>query len=319
MRRLFSKAIVTWLALGFPLSWHKSSIGAAVDWIGLDSHIKSNCVEVTVPEVKLAELQQLTTDIQRHTVITLKALRSYTGKVQSIASLLHVLRPFVGELWAALHSRSRAPRRHIWRKQVRHTLRWLKAFLHGQILGGITRKLYLDAYFNRGRRVQVVSDASPWGLGAVRLVDGVAVSWLSIPIGTNDSRTLQVQTGSSSGQPVWEALTVLIAMRGWLPVWREARTSVAIRTDNITTISMLIKVKGTSPALRRIAKELALDLAEGTYEPDAVEHTPGVQNTVADVLSRRYEPGRQWAVPEILHAVAEFVPPARPRSWWRSL
>ena len=51
-----------------------------------------------------------------------------------------------------------------------------------------------------------------------------------------------------------------------------------------------------------IAREAALDVADGLYEPLVVEHIPGVANVLADVLSRRRDPkyAVSWSVPPSL-------------------
>ena len=68
----------------------------------------------------------------------------------------------------------------------------------------------------------------------------------------------------------------------------------------MTACVMLKDLKGRSFGVKTIAAELALNISQAVYEPDLVTHTPGVQNKVADVLSRRYESNKQWALPAVL-------------------
>ena len=68
-----------------------------------------------------------------------------------------------------------------------------------------------------------------------------------------------------------------------------------------------------------IAREMALDIAGSTYEPDQVEHLPGITNALADELSRRTDPSKQpWKLPQRLQATAETKAAARYSAWWRS-
>ena len=70
-------------------------------------------------------------------VIGLPQLRTYTGKAQSMASLLYTWRPFVHMLYGAIHG---APDEYqIWTKQVRPAITWLLAFLDSHAAGNLIR------------------------------------------------------------------------------------------------------------------------------------------------------------------------------------
>ena len=90
-----------------------------------------------INEDRMAELLALTLGFMDCNGIPVKALRSFIGKAQSVASLLHVWRPFVAMLWGDLFdpglSSSRAPPGCIWTHQVEEPLYWLKAFLTRQL------------------------------------------------------------------------------------------------------------------------------------------------------------------------------------------
>ena len=62
---------------------------------------------------------------------------SFTGKANHAAGLLFAMRPFMQQLYGALHSASDSARKDskIWTKQIRHSLMWLRAFLKGEITG----------------------------------------------------------------------------------------------------------------------------------------------------------------------------------------
>ena len=65
-----------------------------------------------------------------------------------------------------------------------------------------------------------------------------------------------------------------------------------------------------------IAKELALELAEGTFEPQKITHLPGISNDLADALSRLAEERAQ--VPDILKDVPRCTPPRRTAPYYRT-
>ena len=164
--------------------------------------------------------------------------------------------------------------------------------------------------------IEIVCDASPYGYGAYIVVGGSIVSYFAAPVTNNDCDTLGINQ-NSDGQQAFECMCVLIALRLWTKIWACERFSLAIKGDNITALAMVTKMKAQGPALRKIAREMALDLAETTYEPDLAVHTPGVQNDVADWLSRVFEPGADKPMPVVLNNALRQYPPRRDQAWWR--
>ena len=65
--------------------------------------------------------------------------------------------------------------------------------------------------------------------------------------------------------------------------------------------------------MNTIAQEYALDIAEGAYTPDKVEHIAGVTNMVADQLSRRTDPhyAATCFIPRFLAHAKQVTPPVR--------
>ncbi|CAK0806281.1 unnamed protein product, partial [Prorocentrum cordatum] len=104
-------------------------------------------------------------------------------------------------------------------------------------------------------------------------------------VGLADVEELGVEKGSCKAQAVLEALAIAVAARTWLP------------------------------------REIALDVAQSRYGIDVLEHVPGELNDVADALSRAFEPGGRFALPEVLRQAGCTRTPvaARDGSWWRSM
>ncbi len=81
---------------------------------------------------------------------------------------------------------------------------------------------------------------------------------------------------------------------------------------------LALQAKGAGPAA--IAREMALELGDGSFAPDLVEHLPGVTNIEADLLSRRYDPAYQpWSVPPMFASVKETELPPRPLNWYLTM
>ena len=96
--------------------------------------------------------------------------------------------------------------------------------------------------------------------------------------------------------------TVLIGLRLF--------KQLEVRGDSVTALTMLMCMKH-EVNVNLVARELALDLADGCFRPDVARHIAGVSNKCADILSRRFQPGKEFELPFILSKVEEFIPPTR--------
>jgi hypothetical protein len=246
-------------------------------------------------------------------------LRTVAGKLSNAARLMTAWRPFLNEFWAALSSSAgTAPRGTVWTKQVLPAIHWFLAFLRLEG-AAIIRPFLFKAFELPASRTTFILDASPWGYGGVLMHEGRCAEYFYDAVSTDDCEMLNIQVGVAESQQVVESLTMLIALRVWAAEWRQFRSSVAVRGDNITMLTMLAHFKGSTPALNLLAREVALDVAAAAYRPVRAEHIPGVANTVADVLSRFHMPGSAKALPECLVGCTRADVPARTRSWYRSL
>ena len=100
--------------------------------------------------------------------------------------------------------------------------------------------------------------------------------------------------------------------------YRSHRAILSVQSDNVGELTVVASLKGTGTALGFVARELALDLGDCEYFPQIVSHIPGVANTLADVLSRRFDTSKQlWSVPVQLHSIPEASVPERTTQWWR--
>ena len=79
---------------------------------------------------------------------------------------------------------------------------------------------------------------------------------------------------------------MLVAVDLWTTLWKQDRIQLKVRGDNITALTLLLKMRPDkdSPAMGIIARELTLRLVELSFPPEAL-HTPGVAHVIADKLS----------------------------------
>ena len=157
-------------------------------------------------------------------------------------------------------SQNGAPPGCIWVKQIRPALLWFQAFLLGR--SGSLKLTYLaSAYNNTRKKVRIVGDASIYGLGAYLMIDQQVVSWYS------SETFLGLRIGDHKTQQTAECLNLLVALRNWKEHWTTERVCLEVRADNITALTMVLTLKGSSPAVNQIARELALDLGDASISP----------------------------------------------------
>jgi hypothetical protein len=224
--------------------------------------------------------------------------------------LVPTVRPFLNELYAALHDKNRTgPTAHsVWAKQVVHSISWLLALLQRN-RGQLTRSYDLDVYFGHGDTVDMCLDASPFGLGGFLTENGQITSWFACRISETEAKLLGIQIGSHTCQQVVEALVVLVALRAWSPRWSGQRSRIRVRSDSISALVLCLQLKTHGDGTSTVAREVAVDIADAMYAPNIVEHVPGLENVVADMLSRRYVPYKDppFQLPPCLEGVEEMV------------
>ena len=288
------KIVGSILAMGYQLAFAKAQDSDAdfeVTWTSARIQIlhKELAVKVEVKAEILAELTEGIDDMFRGNAVAIDALRSLAGRATCVASLLHTWRPFVSMLWAPIFSsKAKCPfdESKIWRKTVEVPLAWMRAFLRGAH-GTLQRTYHLAAYLKEGDCIEIVTDASPTGIGAFLRINGTIREFAFDELTSEDEATLSVARGGSEGQQVWEALIVLAALRLWSPHWRSIRATLMVRSDSVSALILVMRLKTSGVGTSLIAREVALDVAEALYEPHVCEHIPGISNIIADHLSRR--------------------------------
>ena len=239
------------------MALHKAKRGSQLTWIGilLSISVGERLAMAEVPEDKLVDIEMLTKDFLGTNVVPNKRLRTYTGKVQSLASVLFALRPFVKDFWAALYDPSKgAPNNCTWTRQMTSGLKWMQAFLRNRSQGPTVRKFSLDSHLNNGPPIFIATDASPCGFGGVLYRESSPLEYFACPVTRRDEIHLGVEKGDHLGQQVWEALAMLIALRQWAWCWKGQRMSLTVRGDHVTALTMVRNLKAGSPALANIAR-----------------------------------------------------------------
>ena len=123
--------------------------------------------------------------------------------------------------------------------------------------------------------------------------------------------------GDPSFNMVWEALSILVALRLWRHPQHQGATC-ELHSDNLPFLLAMLKGTSKDESLRLILRELSLDECLMTRKINLLTHIPGVSNILPDHLSRLYSPAPH-TVPFSLSQVLRDHPPRRLQSFYKSL
>ena len=284
--------LLLWVRIsGFPIKLEKASGGKSMEWVGATLTLKDleQEVEISVPTEKVRKLTETNQGISSKPVVGARILRAHAGGLSFLAGLVPHVRPFLGSIWAALGSAGKVSDgqragKLIHTRRIKPALEWLGALLAGEP-APLVRTLHSRVHHSEA---QIVTDACPFGMGAILRNQNEATEYFMCDIPTQALSKFRARRGE-----------LLIAFRMWLPQIG-FYTKCWVKSDSLSTLLMLAKGKAKSPELNYLAREFALDQALKVYRVQWLEHIPGVTNIQADALSRMFAP-TPAQFPESLH------------------
>ena len=226
--------------------------------------------------------------------VSQRRLRTRAGTTSWAGGFVPTVGAMIAPLWAAAADRSSAAdgaHKKVQLKpadplvptvRVAHALKWIIVFMTRQ-RGSLRRSFDVGRHKSRAC-VRMDVDASPWGLGGVLFWQGWPVAWFAEPITAEDIERFSLVIGSPKGQAVLEALAALVAVRLWMPMWKDDRLTMRLRSDSMAALGAMEKERSSDPRVNAIIREMSLDMAEGKYKVDVLEHLPGRANVLAYAL-----------------------------------
>lgn len=292
----------TLAAIGMKVSVAKGERGANITWAGVEFRLISDKeVLVTLPEKFIADLQQRLAEWEGRGMAPLADLRAVTGKISWLSGVLPRTRWILRVFYAVMSARETEVRSgsEASRREKRTDTRnkdglFVTKRLEGARLALMeylnvtkerpTRKIPLSA---RGlARVNIITDASPEGLGAVLVINDQVIDMVASKVTEVDAKNLGFEWGSSASQGVVEALAIIVALKHWGPKLAGMNVQVTIKSDSVTALSSIQKRSGASAAQNFCGAVLGVLLERFRVEDAKLQHIPGVANKVADYLSR---------------------------------
>ena len=304
--------ILLWTAVcGYPIKLSKATGGKELEWVGakircLDAE---EAVVVTLPEAKIQALLADTNRFLSKPVVGARELRSYTGALSFVAGLVPHLRPFLASFWSVLSRHAvtseglhvKEARKLIHVRRIRPALRWVRALLSG---GPAIEKIFYARPPTTD--LEIVTDASPWGIGGVRRHSGKPTGYFYSHLPEGVLKKFGAERGLPKHNTLWEGLALLVAFRLWLPALVHGALFRA-KSDNLGFLKALAKGSAKAPDLNVLAREFAYDQAVRAYQVKGLVHIPGVTNLQADALSRQFAPEAKSFPAELLEVPRDEV------------
>lgn len=330
--RIFCRYLLTWCALGFPISWGKTCRGTSVQWIGVSLSLvgdKGKDLQVVLPPDKTQKLVNAFNEIiqqGQHGMVSDRKLQATAGLMAWVANLMPMARPWASSLWAALTASRRDPVKVTTRvrkglvfwKQLQHAVLPLMAMLmvacETPVLDTPCTEVLVGSSTTQGFPMlsklyrflpdiplaELFTDACPTGLGAVLCVGAKPVGFWLHQLTAKDAEWMgsECQLGDPAFQTEWETWCVLLAIRVFREVFNKGKTRIFLRSDNTATLQASLTFKASSPIVNFIAGELVLELEALGQSCIEGRHIRGIRNDWADSLSGNSTPSSLVGVPQ---------------------
>ena len=257
--------------LGLPAAEEKlEGPTTALDFLGFT--LDTIAFEVRLPATKLAELRVLLQQWQGRKACTRRELESITGKLAHAAKVVRPGKTFMGRMFKLLGGVRQAHHRVRLNLSFRSDLQWWNCFISSWNGVSLIRPL-------ASSQTHVWTDASGlFGCGAfvpssqewcqLQWPDSYPPEWVQLK---DESIALK------------ELLPIVLACAVWGRDWENQ--AVSVHCDNLGVVSLVNSGYSRVPQIMHLLRCLFFIRARFHLDVWAI-HVPGVQNSLADALSR---------------------------------
>jgi hypothetical protein len=243
----------------------------------LGVEIDSVMGELRLPLKKLQEFRLLVNEIMPLRRISLRRLQALAGKLNWASSVVRGGRTYLRRILDLMRPLKHAKHKLLITTDMREDLRWWQSFL--LVFNG-KRAILVDR-----PEVSIMVDASEKAGGLIYGNDWRFVNWKS-----------DLPSVSTAHINVKETAAILLAARQWGRNWSGAR--VVVFTDNTTAMYAVNKGSSKSKEIMVLLRELFWLSCIFDFKLHCV-HVPGVDNDIADCVSRLFENGRLYQMEAI--------------------
>ena len=298
----------TLAAMGVQVSLGKGERGVKVTWIGAQIELWQTVITLSLPAKLKQELLEILTDWSHKAMISVKELRTVTGRLSWAAGVIPPIRWAVSIFYAVISSVERDEREgkeheraksrdqdnrpkiglaHV--KRLGFALQWLIKMLELDSVNLVRHEDYEDI----GPTVGIITDASPKGVGAVLVkVKGdelIMYEAFEAEFTKHEAKLLDVNWGEAESQSTVEAYAIYRALVKWRTTLK--RRVLLVKSDSSVALHMLKKLSSPSTSLNFVAGEISLLLEDIKIPRLVLHHIPGVLNVETDWLSRMHDRG----------------------------
>ena len=155
----------------------------------------------------------------------------------------------------------------------------------------------------------IVTDASPWGVGAVlvHLSTGKVLEAIESALTPQDEDELGLKIGDPAGQGIVELLAFWVALKKWIRYFAHRRRIPLLRADSMAALGAARKYASPTPSMNHLGGELGLLLEIHDVPEPVSAHLPGKLNDAADFLSRFHAPAIPPPPPSMLGVTPKSI------------
>jgi hypothetical protein len=264
--------------LGWAISWSKvEGPRKVIKFLGVILDSEKMCLEL--PEPRLQELHGLIRETLVRKRITLKQLQSLAGKLNWASQVVRGGRTYLRRILDTMAPLKLSHHKARISNEMRADLQWWDKFLH--IFNGKALALHAAVPTH-----MAVTDACNIAAGLSYRGDWAYVNWqLDLP---------QVADLHINYK---ETVAIILAAYRWAPMWRNSH--VQVLSDNITAKSIINKGTCKNRIVMGFIRELCWLSAIYNFKI-SVRYIPGVDNRLADTISRLHEKGQLMMLESLL-------------------
>ena len=250
--------------LGIQTKDEKRTLPAtAITFLGI--HIDTVAQTISVPTEKLAAMLQELAAMRAARTCTKRAILSLIGKLAFAAKAIPAGRIFLRRLIDASTTVSSLHHHMRISAAMKADMDWWSTFAH--TWNG--RATFLESTWTPSPAFQLFTDASDAGFGCFWQGRWMAGTW------TPQQRKRDIQ---------WrELFAVLVAATAWGPHWTSKR--LLVHCDNRAVVDIWRVGTSKQPSLMTLVRALFFIAARANFTV-LLQHIPGVDNGIADALSR---------------------------------
>ena len=301
--RTLAMILYSLYVMGVNVAYSKGERGLRVVWIGVVFEIcmAERILKLTISKKMLSEIEKVFQMMNHKSMVGLRELRSLTGRLSWVAGILPRCRWAVSIMYAtvaaverdglsgaeAARATQRADKRDKSHLVAVSRFQLARVWFMHLLAKADDLLLRIEPLVDTPPELCIVTDASPWGVGAVlcMIQDGKLVPWVAMeaPVRTEDAEWLGIKHGEAASQGPLEAWAVLLAVRMWKT--KLIGCAILLKADSTVALAMAAKLSSRSPVVNWVGAELALRLELLQVRKVVGHHLPGAFNTTADDLT----------------------------------